>query len=405
MRLLSLFFIIHVVVTSFCGAEGLSPAEIASQAKSIQEKSRAMSLEELLPGRQIESTKEHRAISAEILVTSQKFVEKAMAEEAEKLELENVFKETDSLPTITVFITLGEGPDYTHGRKMLNALTGKKSVQIALRGLPDGVRRINGATSLVRALAGDDFSKLPPVDLDPVKFKKYGITQSPTLVYERDGEEVARVSGQLAINYLRRKVEEDAFEGNLGVLGDTIAVVERDLIEEIKERVSQIDWVTKREMAKKRFWKKQKIQKLSAATEDRTFSIKPEFETTQNIYDHKGNVVIEKGLKINVLEETLKVNPRRFYLVVFDGSDSAQVKQAAALASAAPENHKTILITTALADLDHGWDELNRLQDQLGSAVFLLDERFVQTFGLQHVPCTVRPSDSEYIIQEYRREL
>ncbi len=384
----------------------MSPVDIAAQARSIHEKTKSMSLEELLPERQVEATQTQRVLAAEILSISQDFVETAMAEEAEKLELDNFLAAETPSSQITIFITLGEAPEYSHGQKLLQALVGKtENIQIALRGLPEGIRQIDGAIRVVRALMGDDFTKLPPVDLDPAKFKKYGITQSPTLVYERDNQEIARVSGQLAMSYLKKKVEEDNYEGNLGVLGSTIGIVERDLIEEIQERMSKIDWIAKRKAAKNRFWKKQTIQKLTAAAEDRTFTIRPEFEVTQNIYDHKGNVVVEKGEKINILTETLKANPRRFYLIVFDGSDSAQVEQAMVLANQAPGDHKTILLTTTLADLAHGWDELPKLEDQFKAPVFLLDERFVQTFGLKHVPCTVLPTDTEYIVQEYRRAL
>lgn len=405
MRFLSLIAFIFMAFSAHAG-DALSPEDITAQARIIKEQIKNLDLDEFLPSRQLEATPEQRVVAAEILSTSQQFVERAMAEEGKKMDLENLLVPDAPNTTITVFITLGEAPSYSQGKELLGALVGVKgNILVALRGLPDGVRQIDKATNLIKAITGKDFSELPPIDLDPVKFKKYAITRSPTLVYERDGEEVARVSGQLAHSYLRRQVEEESFTGDLGVFGSTSDIVERDLIEEIKDRMSKIDWIAKREKAAKRFWKKQKIQKLPAAAEDRTFSVKPEFEFNQNIYDHKGNVVVEKGETLNILTETLKINQTRFYLIIFDGSDAAQVEKAKDLAANAPKNHKTILITTTLADLDNGWDALPSLEDQFKAAVFLLDERFVHTFGLQYVPCTVRPTDTEYIIQEYRREL
>jgi len=403
-----LFLILCILSFSSSGvfaSELLSPEDIAAESRIILDSVKNMKLEELLPGRQVEPTEDQKKNAAEILAISQDVVNKAMAEEAEKLELDDLTAANLPEDRVIVFITLGEAPDYSHGRKMLNALLGMPNdIVVVIRGLPDTVRQFDKATRVINGLVGKDFTDLPPVVLDPVRFKKYEISQSPTLVFERNEEEVARLSGQLSYNYLKEKVEE-GFEGDLGQFGDTITVVEKDFIDDLKERMSQIDWEEKTNKARNRFWKKKELFKLPPAPEDRTFSVTPEFELTQDIVDHEWNVVIGKGERINVLAESLKLNPTRFYLIIFDGSNTAQVKIAKRLAAAAPKDHRTILITTTLADLDHGWDELPKLQDQFKAAVYVLDDRFVKTFDLQHVPCTVRPSETEYIIQEYRRTL
>lgn len=401
----SLLLLFTLIISAPAQAEPLSVEQIAAQAKLIQEQARVKGIDELLPERQ-QARPQDKLVAAEILVASREIVETAMAEEAKKLEEEGVLKAAREDPRVRVFITLGEAPDYRHGRKMLKAMVGMRNdVIIMLRGLPDGIRQFDKAAKLVRAIVGDDYENLPPVDIDPVRFEQYSITQSPTLIYEREKQEIARLSGQLSHSYLRRKVEKNNFTGDLGQLGTTTEVVEIDLIEDIKQRIAQIDWVEKKKRARTNYWKKKEFRNLPAAAEDRTFSIRPEFEISQNIYDHKGNVLIPKGERVNVLEETMKVGQRPFYLVVFDGSDTAQVEMAKQLIADAPKDHQIIRITTTLSDIDHGWDEFENLQNQLKAAVYVLDERFVNTFGLQHVPCTVQPVGSEYVIQEYRRTL
>lgn len=401
----SLLLFFSLILSVAVQAAPLSMEEIAAQAKLIQEKARAKGIDELLPERQ-QARSEDKLVAAEILAASREIVETAMAEEAKKLEEEGVLEATPEEPRIRVFITLGEAPDYRHGRKMLKAMVGMRDdVIIVLRGLPEGIRQFDKAAKLIRAIVGKDYENLPPVDIDPVRFEQYGISQSPTLVYERDKQEVARLSGQLSHSYLKRKVEKDNFTGDLGLLGTTTEVVEIDLIEDIKQRIAQIDWDEKKKRARNNYWKKKDLSILPAATEDRTFRIRPEFEISQNIYDHKGNVLVPKGERINVLEESMRLHQQPFYLVVFDGSDTAQVEMAKKLVANAPDGHKIIRITTTLSDLDHGWDEFENLQDQFKAAVYLLDERFVNTFGLQHVPSTVQPVNNVYVIQEYRRTL
>jgi len=398
-----------LLILGFCtGAYAddlLTLEQIADKSKAIQGgEGEYKSLNDLLPDSIRTPTDRQNKTAAELLTMSQKILHATFAEEAERLDIDKVLSDSHD-PIITVFITLGKAPEYNQGKKLLHALVGVSGVQIVINGLPDGVRHIDTAARVIQQLAGSDFSQIPPVMIDPVRFQKYAVTQSPTLIYEKEGKEVARVSGQLSYRYLRKKVEKDDFKGNLGVLGTTSNIVERDFIEEIKDRMSRIDWVAKQENAKKRFWKKQKLEKLAAASEDRTFTVTPEFVVTQNIMDHKGNIVVKAGEKINVLKESLKHNPTPFYLIIFDGSDPTQVEQAKVLSDNAPANHKKILITTTLSDLEHGWESLDSLQNQLGAAVFILDQRFIETFDLQYVPCTVRPDKTTYVIQEYRREL
>lgn len=402
------FFLIFCIFGFSVGCvfadEPLSPKDIMTQSQLIQESARSMSLKDLLPS-QKEVSVNQRKTAAEILIVSRDAVEKAMNEEAEKLELDDFMAAEHHEDRVMVFITLGEAPDYSHGRKMLNALLGMPNdIVVVIRGLPDKVRQFDKATRVIHGLVGKDYVDLPPVVLDPVRFQKYGITQSPTLVFEHNEEEVARLSGQLSYNYLKEKVAEE-FKGDLGQFGNTVAIVEKDFLDDIKERMAKINWEEKKDSAYKRFWNRKKLFNLPPSPEDRTFNVTPEFEVTQDILDHKGHVVIAKGERLNILSESLKLNPTRFYLIIFDGSDMAQVKMAKQLAVTAPEDHRTILITTTLADLDHGWDELPALEAQFNSAVYVLDERFVKTFDLQHVPCTVRPSETEYIIQEYRKTL
>lgn len=399
---LLIFFVITTLATNTLADKPVTPREIANQSQKIIDQ--ATSLDKLIPNHQSASLEQTKTAS-DLMKVSQSMVAATMKNEASKLNLDNTLLEAAVTDKILVFITLGKAPEYKQGKKILNALIGSpKNINIVLRGLPDKVRQIDTATKVINSLVGKKWKEIPPVILDPVKFQKYGVTYSPTLIYERDGEEIARLAGQLSYDYLQHKVEEGE-TGDLGSFGNATAVVEKDFIEDIKERLTKINWEEKKEKALKRFWHKRDWHLLPPTEKARTFTVVPEFELADNILDNEGNIVVRKGEKFNVLTESLRGNPTRFYLIIFDGSDDKQIKTAQKMAKNAPKNHKTIFITTNLADLDDGWNELSKLQHQFKAPVYILDERIVNTFKLEHVPCTVRPSDTEYIIQEYRREL
>ena len=70
---------------------------------------------------------------------------------------------------------------------------------------------------------------------------------------------MAQCRGIINTSWLRERVKRDKATGDLGKWGETVAIAERDLIEEMKSRLAGIDWQAKKDQAVARYWDKQQF--------------------------------------------------------------------------------------------------------------------------------------------------
>jgi conjugal transfer pilus assembly protein TraW len=289
---------------------------------------------------------------------------------------------------ILLFVTLGEKPaeNLEANRRLFKDIREiSPEAIVVLRGLPQGARSLGDLFKYMHQLIGKDG---PQVMLNPPLFQKYDVTVSPTLVYERDGVEVARCRGLINADWLRERVKRDKATGDLGKWGETVAIAERDLIEEMKSRLAGIDWQAKKDLAVARYWNKQPFIELPKARLERVFYLDAAYQVKEDFILPDGKVVARAGQKIDLF----KIISPTFMLVVFDASDPRQLAWAVKIGKEYAGQHSVRVkyITTTMPDREHGWESLKRLYAALDAQVFLLNEPVRDRFKLEHVPSLVR---------------
>jgi conjugal transfer pilus assembly protein TraW len=292
-----------------------------------------------------------------------------------------------------LFVTLGDKPqeNLDDNRRMLKEIQEiSPDMVVVLRGLPKGSRSLGDLFKYIRQLTGKDGLSIM---LNPVLFRRYGVTVAPTLVYERDGEAVAWARGIVNSQWLRRRVEQDKAAGDLGKWGQTVDIAERDFVDEMKSRLAGIDWEAKKEQAVANYWKKQRFLDLPKTREEKVFYLDATFKVEKDFILPDGKVVARAGQKIDLF----KMAHPTFLLVVFDAADPQQVEWAVATGKEHGGKYRVKYIATRIPDhQERGWESLSRLSKVLDAPVYLLNEPVRNRFKLAHAPSTVRFSKPQH---------
>lgn len=299
---------------------------------------------------------------------------------------------------ILLFVTLGEKPEEAleRNRRLLREIREiAPDVTVVLRGLPCGRRTLGDLVRYLRRLAGEK-GELPGIMLDPPRFRRYGVTVAPTLVYERDGKAVAWARGTMNARWFLERVEREKLTGDIGQWGPTEPIAERDLIEEMQERLAQVDFQALKERAFARYWQKRRYLTLPKAEAEKVFYLDATYEVQEDFILPDGKVVARKGEKIDLFEKI----PPTFMLVVFDAGDPRQLAWAVETGKKYGDRYRVKYITTEIPDRENGWQSLQRLYDTLDAPVFLLTEVVRDRFRLARVPSTVR-----YVKEKHRFEV
>lgn len=165
---------------------------------------------------------------------------------------------------------------------------------------------------------------------------------------------------------------------NLGKVGATYPIAERDMVEVIKETVASMD--TKkfgekmREKARKGIetYRPPGLVSLPVAERDDSFSVDMSWTLPFDIPDGKGGIIYPKGFTFNPLEYTYLPST----LVFLDVSDQRQVEWFLRSQYVKKVNAK-ILLT--------GGDYMNFMK-RIRRPVFYADSRFIRRLQLRHVP-------------------
>jgi conjugal transfer pilus assembly protein TraW len=176
---------------------------------------------------------------------------------------------------------------------------------------------------------------------------------------------------------------------DFGVCGTTFEIAENNLLQVIESRLLAFDKSGKLEEHQKEISKRveQSIQRpfvvsgVSRTQEPRSYTYDPTLTVEEDIRDHQGNMIAQRGLRINPLNYVSWGIP----LLLIDGDDQDQIQMA--LSSEA----KLILVKGAPIQLEN---QLNRpvFFDQGG--------RIVKKFGIKQVPCRISQAGDVLFVEE-----
>lgn len=276
-------------------------------------------------------------------------------------------------------------------RGILAQYKNHNDVALVIRGVKDKQNILQELTHWQQLVL--DSGSSTPVNLDPTIFKNYNVESVPTIIHEKNGKLVARVSGISNIGFLKEK------EGDLGVAGPTKDISEISLLDIIEEKIKNLDFDKMKTQALDNYWKKQKFELFPDATIRNQKTISPSVVIPQDILTPDGQVVAKKG-RINPLE----VIPFRLKLIFFDARSDWQRKIAKREYQNAKPGIEPILITTNV--YGDGWKTFKDSGEMYGvkSRLFMIQPGMSERFGVTALPSIVTSNGSQYVIDEYPRD-
>ncbi|PHM72194.1 TrbC family F-type conjugative pilus assembly protein [Xenorhabdus sp. KJ12.1] len=276
-------------------------------------------------------------------------------------------------------------------RYILSQYKDRNDVALVIQGVKDKNNILSELTHWQQLVLNSGSSA--PVNLDPTIFKSYNVTSVPTIIHEKDGKLVARVSGISNVSYLKDK------KGNLGTAGPIKDISEINLLDIIEERIKNLDFDKMKTDALDNYWKKQKFSTFPDALEYRQKTINPSVIIPQDIVAPNGQVIAKKG-RINPLE----VIPFRLKLIFFDARSDWQRQIAKREYQNAKSGIQPILITTNV--YGDGWQTFQDATQMYGekSRLYMIQPGMSERFGVSALPSIVTSNGSQYIVDEYPKD-
>lgn len=241
-------------------------------------------------------------------------------------------------------------------------------------GIQDTIKRLQ--------IIGRKLDVKPDVRFKPRLFDEYNITAVPTSLV-KDGDKVAYASGLTNLSWLSSKVKKDE-TGFLGFYGDTMAVIEKDIRIEIKERFANYDFKDKRKKVVDNFWKKQTFNALPPAQKNDSWYIDITVKAKADIINPRGDKLATAGQVISPMSNM--ATP--LTLVVFDPLDGRQVEWAS--------NHVhnvdysgDIMVMFSRIDVVNGWDHLAALREHFGRELYKLPKELIHRFNIESLPVVI----------------
>jgi len=179
---------------------------------------------------------------------------------------------------------------------------------------------------------------------------------------------------------------------DLGAIGETYSIRERDALSEIQERASRVNWsklINKKKIDS--LSKKAALRKgvyLPPAQEDRVFRPDMDYTLKMDITDAQGQVLYPKGYTFNPLSYV----QLPYRIVVIDGQDKAQV---AWLKRVFKESSGAWMTLTTQGD------PRNLSKKLSGRPAYVADKKIVKRFQLKAVPSVITQKGTTLEVREY----
>lgn len=173
---------------------------------------------------------------------------------------------------------------------------------------------------------------------------------------------------------------------DLGVVGKTYPIKERDALQEIEERAKKVDWKKEVSKIKPERYRPEGSVNLPKATKNSLFLVDMTYTLDMDIPDGKGGILYPKGYTFNPLDYI----PFRKMLVVINGSDKDQI--------AWFKKSPYISRPDVMLLLTEG--SYSKLGQTLGRPVFYSDSRIVDKFQLKAVPSVIEQAGRMMQVRE-----
>ena len=303
-------------------------------------------------------------------------------------------------------------------KQMYKACAGSNRTTIVFRGLPPGCRTINDAIVKIQQIALKLNLKNPPnAVLNPIWFQKYNITKVPTILalkdltdkqsgdnktgITRDVPEIkASVQGLIDPAWLYERIKEGQ-SGDLGIQAATFDIIEKDLIEEMKDRAKNINWEEKRANALKRMWQNIPITDLAQCYKYKKRLIDPTITVKRDVKTPDGKFIARKGERINPLERKLFTR----LIVAFDPTNAKEVdfieQNLEHFIKKVGLSYSDIRFMMTNYDRDSHMAMYQDLTKRFKAPMYVLTPDIKETFLLESHPSIVYSQDLSFAVEEF----
>lgn len=277
-------------------------------------------------------------------------------------------------------------------KSLLRQYDGQSNVGLLFRGIPDGMKMIDALAKLQKLSLNTKSSA--SVLLDPVSFQKYAVSVVPVVVIEEGDDPKAIAKGTSSIETVEEALK-DGKSGDLGFLGPSLPIEERDLIELMRERAAELDPEELKRRAIARFWKGQTMFDLPHAEEDRTRRLDPTITVQEDMIAPDGQLIHRAGDRIN----PLSIRPFTQRMLIIDPSVPEQVALARDQIQAFGNTQAVTLILTSV-NVNSGWDDFERIQGAVGAPAYMLKSDVKERFAIEKTPSIVTADNQSFFIKE-----
>lgn len=279
------------------------------------------------------------------------------------------------------FIFISESISVETLKNILSSSAGKKEITLVTRGLAKGESFTTNTKYWANYIVTN---KSPPnIIMDPALFKKYSISRVPHMII-RSGDKLAQVAGRSNVEWFERYVSDNGFK-DYGLLGTTYDISEKDLIEEFKERLSKIDFVSEKEKIKSRMWDTMEYKHLPQAIKKEIFYIDPSMHALKDITDQKGNILVKKGTIKNPLD---MITLSKRYLVI-DAQREDNIEFALDLLDMEHDGAKPVLIMVTRFGNTKTKHSYAKLVRKFNRPIYLLNQPVINRFDLTGIPALI----------------
>lgn len=294
-------------------------------------------------------------------------------------------------PSIYIFISQSQTDSDIKAALEVASHTG---ASVFLRGILPGSTLDKGALR-VQQIAGK-LDPVPNVTIDPRPFQQFEVELVPTVVVASSVNNYVKVAGTLSVDYATQRLRDRQY-GDLGSRGQTLPILEPDLVEDFKARIMAIDWEAKKRDAAKRMFHSLNIISLPRAVESAERVVDPTVVLGNDIAMPDGRLIAAAGTSFNPLR-AFGLSRR---IVVFDATDQKQLRFAKRIADDdLAQNRIAVLITTEV-DRDRGMESFREISTALRPhKVFFLDDTVRERLSVRVVPTVARSDGTNLLLRE-----
>lgn len=278
----------------------------------------------------------------------------------------------------------------------------RENVAVLFRGLHPKDRTITD-TALRLSDICQEADAIGVAALNPVPFQEFKVKVVPTVIRvgKNGTQEIGRVEGNFNLSYFDRELDDRIKhqEGtNLGRKGQVWEIAERDFTEEIQRRIAQIDWASKVEAAKDRYWKNHaRSVDLPTSRKHSIRRVDPTVMMTKDVTmpGDPSKVIVRAGQTMNPLDHV----PLTKRMVIFDPTQPRQLTAVKEYLAQQKDGRKLVIMATRM-DGERGWKGYENLTIELNNHVYMLQKEMVGMLRLRAIPSMITAEGSNLVIEE-----